>query len=95
MDRTYILYNIYTSENSAKHRNTQLSEMYPDVAGTEEAVEKELNRRIDEAKAKGLAVEEITSEDVHKGHFFDRVVRIQRPSCGPVIYGISSVWTVY
>lgn len=48
--------------------------MYP---GTEEAVEKELNRRIDEAKAKGLAVEEITSEDVHKGHFFDRVVRIQ------------------
>lgn len=83
MDRTYILYHIYTSENSAKHRNTQLSEMYPDVAGTEEA------------KAKGLAVEEITSEDVHKGHFFDRVVRIQRPSCGPVIYGISSVWTVY
>lgn len=81
-----------TSENSAKHRNTQLSEMYPDVAGTEEAVEKELNRQ---AKAKGLAVEEITSEDVHKGYFFDRVVRIQRPSCGPVIYGISSVWTVY
>lgn len=62
MDRTYILCNIYTSENSAKHRNTQLSEMYPDV---------------------------------HKGYFFDRVVRIQRPSCGPVIYGISSVWTVY
>ena len=31
MDRTYILHRIYTSENSAKHRNTQLSEMYPDV----------------------------------------------------------------
>lgn len=44
MDRTYILCDIYTSENSAKHRNTQLSEMYPDVAGTEEAVEKELNQ---------------------------------------------------
>lgn len=39
MDRTYILHRIYTSENSAKHRNTQLSEMYPDVAGTKEAVE--------------------------------------------------------
>jgi hypothetical protein len=37
MDRTYILHRIYTSENSAKHRNTQLSEMYPDVAGTKEA----------------------------------------------------------
>lgn len=34
MDRTYILHRIYTSENSAEHRNTQLSEMYPDVAGT-------------------------------------------------------------
>lgn len=40
MDRTYILHRIYTSENSAIHRNTQLSEMYPDVAGTKEAVEK-------------------------------------------------------
>lgn len=34
MDRTYILHRIYTSENSAEHRDTQLSEMYPDVAGT-------------------------------------------------------------
>lgn len=32
MDRTYILHRIYTSENSAEHRDTQLSEMYPDVA---------------------------------------------------------------
>lgn len=38
MDRTYILHRIYTSENSAKHRNTQLSEMYPDVAGTRPAI---------------------------------------------------------
>lgn len=37
MDRTYILHRIYTSENSAEHRDTQLSEMYPDVAGTKEA----------------------------------------------------------
>ena len=43
MDRTYILHRIYTSENSAEHRDTQLSEMYPDVAGTKEAIEKELN----------------------------------------------------
>lgn len=77
MDRTYILHRIYTSENSAKHRNTQLSEMYPDVAGTKEAVE------------------EISSEDVHKGHYFDRVIKIQQPLGGPAIYGISSVWTVY
>lgn len=80
MDRTYILHRIYTSENSAEHRDTQLSEMYPDVAGTKEAIEKELNRRIEDAKAKGFTVEEISSEDVHKGYFFDRVVRIQRPS---------------
>lgn len=40
MDRTYILHRIYTSENSAEHRDTQLSEMYPDVAGTKEAIEK-------------------------------------------------------
>lgn len=62
MDRTYIL-----------HRDTQLSEMYPDVAGT---------------KAKGFTV-------VHKGHYFDRVVKMQQPLGGPAIYGISSVWTVY
>ena len=42
MDRTYILHRIYTSENSAKHRNTQLSEMYPDVAGTKEAKVKDV-----------------------------------------------------
>lgn len=55
MDRTYILHRIYTSENSAEHRDTQLSEMYPDVAGTKEAVEKALNRRIEDATAeKGL-----------------------------------------
>lgn len=59
MDRTYILHRIYTSENSAS--NTQLSEMYPDVAGTKEAVEKALNRRIEDAKAKGFTVEEISS----------------------------------
>lgn len=92
MDRTYILHRIYTSENSA---DTQLSEMYPDVAGTKEAIEKELNRLIEYAKAKGLTVEEISSEDVHKGHYFDRVVKMQQPLGGPAIYGISSVWTVY
>lgn len=95
MDRTYILHRIYTSENSAEHRDTQLSEMYPDVAGTKEAIEKELNRRIEYAKAKGFTVEEISSEDVHKGHYFDRVVKMQQLLGGPAIYGISSVWTVY
>lgn len=55
MDRTYILHRIYTSENSAKHRNTQLSEMYPDVAGTKEAVEKALNRRIEDTTAIGMS----------------------------------------
>lgn len=93
MDRTYILHRIYTSENSAEHRDTQLSEMYPD--GTKEAIEKELNRRIEDAKAKGFTIEEISSEDVHKGHYFDRVVKMQQPLGGPAIYGISSVWTVY
>lgn len=50
MDRTYILHRIYTSENSAIHRNTQLSEMYPDVAGTKEAVEKELILKVSKCK---------------------------------------------
>ena len=65
--------------------------MYPD--GTKEAVGKVLNRRIEDAKAKGFTVE--SSEDVHKGHYFDRVIKIQQPLGGPAIYGISSVWTVY
>lgn len=92
MNRIYILTSIYTSENSAKLSGTTLSEMYPEAAGTEEAVEKELNRRIENAKSKGLTVEEISSEDVHKGHYFDRVVRMQQTLGGPAIYGISSVW---
>lgn len=50
---------------------------------------------IEDAKAKGFTVEEISSEDVHKGHYFDRVVKMQQPLGGPAIYGISSVWTVY
>lgn len=79
MNRIYILAAIYTSENSA---------------GTEEAVVKELNRRIEDAKSKGLTVEEISSEDVHKGHYFDRVVKMQQTLGGPAIYGISSVWEV-
>ena len=87
MNRIYILTSIYTSENSAKLKDTTLSEMYPEVAGT---VEKELNRRIEDAKSKGLTVEEISSEDVHKGHYFDRVVKVQRTHGGPTIYGISS-----
>ena len=37
-----------------------------------------LNRRIEDAKAKGFTVEEISSEDVHKGHYFDRVIKIQQ-----------------
>ena len=61
MDRTYILHRIYTSENSAIHRNTQLSEMYPDVAGTKEAVEKELNRLIEDAKAEHLLYQTVSS----------------------------------
>lgn len=95
MDRTYILHRVYTSENSAILRNTQLSEMYPDVAGTKEAVERRLNELIGDAKAKEWIVKEITSEDVHKGHYFDRIVRIQQPNGRLEIYGISSVWTVY
>lgn len=54
MDRTYILHRIYTSENSAEHRDTQLSEMYPDVAGTKEAVEKALKDELKMPKLKDL-----------------------------------------
>lgn len=95
MNRIYILTSIYTSENSAKLNGTQLSEMYPEAAGTKEAVEKELNRRTENAKSQELTVEEITSEDVHKGQYFDKVVKIQQSHGGPAIYGISSVWEVY
>lgn len=73
MNRIYILAAIYTSENSAGLKDTTLSEMYPQCAGT---------------------VEEISSEDVHKGHYFDRVVKMQQTLGGPAIYGISSVWEV-
>lgn len=45
MNRIYILSRIYTSENNARFVNTTLSEMYPHAAGTQEAVEKELNRK--------------------------------------------------
>lgn len=94
MNRIYILSRIYTSENSAQFVNTTLSEMYPHVAGTQEAVAKELNRIIEDAKSKGLAVEEITSEDVHKGVYFDKVVKMQQTLGGPAIFGVSSVWEV-
>lgn len=94
MERIYILSHIYTSENSAQFRDTNLSEMYPSCAGTKEAVEKELNRIIENAKSEGRNVEEITSKDVHKGSYFDRVVRIQQKLGGPLICGISSVGNV-
>lgn len=92
MNRIYILSRIYTSENNARFVNTTLSEMYPHAAGTHKAVEKELNRMIEDAKSKGLAVEEITSEDVHKGVYFDKVVKMQQTLGGPAIFGVSSVW---
>lgn len=92
MNRIYILSRIYTSENNARFVNTTLSEMYPHAAGTQEAVEKELNRMIEDAKSKGLAVEEITSKDVHKGVYFDKVVKMQQTLGGPAIFGVSSVW---
>lgn len=92
MDRIYILSHIYTSENSAQFKDTNLSEMYPSCAGTKEAIEAELERRIKAAKDEGLIVEEITSQEVHKGSYFDRVVRLQQKIGGPSILGISSVW---
>lgn len=36
MERIYILSHIYTSENNASFKNTNLSEMYPYSAGTED-----------------------------------------------------------
>lgn len=53
MERIYILSHIYTSENNASFKNTNLSEMYPYSAGTEEAVYKELNRIIEDTKSEG------------------------------------------
>ena len=70
MERIYILSHICTSENNASFKNTNLSEMYPYSAGTKEAVNKELNRIIEDAKSKGHSVEEITSQEVHKEELF-------------------------
>lgn len=39
-----------------------------------------------------LNSEEITSQEVHKGSYFDRVIKIQQKLGGPTIIGISSVW---
>lgn len=92
MDRTYILHQAYTSGNIANLEGINLLKMYPQAAGTKQAVEKELNRRIESAKSEGLAVEEITLEDVE--YHFDRVVKVEADLSGTVIYGISSVWTL-
>ena len=91
MDTIYILSNVYTSENCAKMEGTKLFSMYPSAAGTKEDVEEDLAYHIKNAEAEGCLVEEITSEDIHAGQYFDRVVRIQSKHGGPYIYGISTV----
>ena len=94
MDRTFILSNIYTSENCADIKDEKIFLNYPKCAGTLEAVEKQLAYFIQRNKEEGLSVEEITSEDVHAGRYFDKVFKLQNKLGGPSILGIHSVWSV-
>lgn len=91
MEKVFILSNVYTSENSRNLEGTKTFSMYPSLAGTKEDIDEALQRHIDNAKAERRLVEEITSEDIHAGYYFDRVVRIQSDTKWPYIYGISSV----
>lgn len=93
MERTFILSNIYTSENNSYYIKDEKM-YYPMCAGTLEGVEAQLKHIIENAEAKGLSVEEITSEDIHAGQYFDKVVKIQNKIGGPSILGIHSVWSV-
>lgn len=94
MDRTYILFNIYTAENNRDLRGTKLTQMVPFVAGSKEGVEKELERLIKDAKEAGRKVEEMTSQDIGRGQYFEgKVVKIEQVLGGPSIFGISSVFT--
>lgn len=95
MERTFILSHIYTSENNFYFiKDERIYSISPMCAGTLEGVETQLKRIIERAENKGLSVEEITSEDVHAGHYFDKVVKIQNKIGGPSIFGIHSVWSV-
>ena len=94
MERTFILSNVWTSENSALIKDEKLFSLSPLCVGTLEAIEEQLKRFIKKAEAKGLSVEEITSEDIHAGQYFDKVVKIQNKIGGPSIFGICSVWSV-
>ena len=88
MNKIYILFHIYTSENCASLAGTKLSEMYPQTAGTEEAVERALQGFLNNL----TDVKEITSEDVHKGQFFSKVFRGTWKDGHTYFYGISSVY---
>ena len=92
MERTFILSNIYTSENNSYYiKDEKMYSHYPMCAGTLEGVEAQLKHIIENAEAKGLSVEEITSEDIHAGQYFDKVVKIQNKIGGPsasILYGV-------
>lgn len=95
MDRTYILFSISTAENCVGLKGTKITTMYPYVAGSQESVEKELARIVDEAKKKGRKIEEVTSDEINMGQYFESmIVKIESKIGGPDIFGISSVWTV-
>lgn len=94
MDKTYILLNIYTAENNRNLNGTKLTQMFPFIAGSKESVEKELERIIKNAQETGRKVEEITSQDIGIGHYFEeKIVKIEQVYGGPSILGISSVFT--
>lgn len=94
MERTFILSNIWTSENNAFIKDEKMYSLSPMCAGTLEAIEAQLKHFIEDTKAEGLSVEEITSEDVHAGQYFDKVVKLQNKIGGPTIFGIHSIWSV-
>lgn len=57
-----------------------------------EDVEARLNEHIERAHSEDRTVEEITSDEIHAGQYFSKVIKISNKIGGPSIYGISSVW---
>lgn len=91
MEKIYLLNAVYTSLNCADLKGTKNFNFYPQVAGSKEQIEKNLNSRIKEANKNGCNVTELSSREINAGSYFERVVRIDNPIGGPTIFGISHV----
>lgn len=96
MKTIYILSSIYTAENDRELKDTKFTRIFPQCAGTKEAVERQLQHHIEDAKKEGKEIIELSSEDVHMGRYFERVVKLGNSGIfgNAPIFGISLVTEV-